>query len=219
MIGNDVKLIEYSKKVDFGNCITHALGAVLSVAGLIFMIVRSGEFGTRHMLSSVIYGIAMIAVYAISAIYHGLGKGEAKRIARLIDHSTVPILIAGTATPCALITLYDISIGHSLLVLILAWFCALFGMFSKLFFFEKLKAVTMAVYIVSCFVMLLSVVPIIGEFESGAFEGILLGCAAYLIGAVFCGLGIKREALHVVFHVFVMIGSAVHFYVICAYMF
>lgn len=219
MIGSDVKLIEYSKKVDLGNCVTHALGAVLSAAAMIAMIIKADGTGLRHTLSAVIYGVALIAVYAVSATYHGLKSGEAKRIARLIDHSTVPILIAGTATPCALITLYEISVGHSLFVLILAWFCALFGMFSKLFFFEKLKAVTMTVYIVSCSAMLLSVIPIIGELDGGAFKGIIFGCAAYLFGAVFCGVGIKKETFHIVFHVFVMLGSAVHFFVIYSNMF
>lgn len=217
MIAKDVELIEYSKKVDFGNCITHALGAVLSVGAMLAMLIRAD--GIRHTLSAVIYGAALIAVYAVSAVYHGLKSGEAKRIWRLVDHSTVPVLIAGTATPCALITIYEISTAHSLLVLFLGWFCALFGMFSKIFFFEKLKAVTITVYIVSCAAMILSVIPIIGEINGAAFRGILLGSAAYLSGAVFCALGKKAEVLHVVFHIFVLAGAAIHFYVIYVYMF
>lgn len=217
MIGKDVGLIEYSKRVDFANCLTHALGAVMSAGALVAMLLKADGF--RQTLSAVIYGIALVAVYSVSAVYHGLKQGEAKRIARLIDHSTVPILIAGTATPCALITLYEISAFHSLTVLILAWFCTLFGLFSKLFFFEKLKAVTVAVYIISCVAMILSVIPIIGNFSGAAFGGILLGNAAYLLGAVFCGLGIKREVFHVVFHVFVLAASAIQFYVIYTYMF
>ncbi len=217
MIAKNVELIEYSKKVDFGNCITHALGAVLSVGAMLAMLIKAE--GIRHTLSAVIYGAALIAVYTVSAAYHGLKSGEAKRIARLIDHSTVPVLIAGTATPCALITLYEISAAHSIFVLLLGWLCTLFGFFSKIFFFEKLKAVTIAVYIVSCLAMILSVFPIIGEINATAFRGILLGNAAYLLGAVFCGLGRKREVLHVVFHIFVLAAAAIHFYVIYNYMF
>lgn len=217
MIGKDVKLIEYSEKVDLGNCITHAFGAVLSVAATVMLLLKAHDL--RHIISAVIYGFALIAVYTVSATYHGLKPGEAKRIARLIDHSTVPILIAGTATPCALVVLYEISIGHSLVVLILAWFCTLFGLFSKLFFFEKLKSVTVAVYIISCIAMVLSAIPVIGEINGNGFKGIVLGNAAYLIGAVFCGLGRKREALHIVFHVFVLIAGAIHFFVIYYYMF
>ena len=218
MVGSEVRLIEYSKRVDASNCITHAAGAILSAAALIFMIIRTNGIGLRHTFSAVIFGLSMIAVYTVSAVYHGLPSGEAKRIARLVDHSTVPVLIAGTATPCALITLYDVSAFHCFTVLIIAWFCAIFGMISKLFFFEKLKAVTMAVYIGSCAVMLFSVVPILGEINGKAFAGILLGCLAYLIGAVLCFLGIKKEVFHVVFHIFVMIGNAIHLFIFAKYM-
>lgn len=218
MIGNDVKLIQYSKGVDTANCITHAIGAVLAVAALVFMVIRAGGEGVRHVVSTVVFGISMIAVYTVSAIYHGLPSGEAKRVARLIDHSAIPVLIAGTSTPCAMITIYNVSPSHSLLIMVIAWFCALFGIISKLFFFKKLRVATMVVYIASCSIMLMSVVPLIGELDMGAFGGILLGCITYLIGAAFCGLGIKREKLHVVFHVFVILANAIHVYIICKYM-
>lgn len=217
MIAKDVGLIEYSKKVDFLNSLTHAAGAVLSVAAMIAMIARAHDM--RHMLSAVIYGVSLIAVFTVSAVYHGLKSGEKKRIARLVDHSTVPVLIAGTATPCALITLYNISSAHSLFVLFIGWFCTLFGIFSKLFFFKKARKITVAVYIVSCVAMLASVVPIVSQINSDAFGGILLGNAVYLIGALFCGLGIKKEAMHVVFHVFALAAAAIHFYVVFVYMF
>lgn len=212
MLSKNVELIEYSKKVDKANCATHATGAVLAIFGLVALIMKAE--GVRHTLSAVIYGISLIAVYAVSAAYHGLPQGETKRKARQIDHSTVPVLIAGTATPCALVTLYDIGVANCLVVLILGWLCALFGIFSKLFFFEKLKAVTMAVYITSGAVMLMSALPVLDKIHTGAFRQLVIGCFIYVIGAVFCGLGKKREWLHVVFHLFVMAASAFHFYVI-----
>ncbi|MBE6772469.1 MAG: hypothetical protein E7547_10055 [Ruminococcaceae bacterium] len=212
MVLNNVKLIEYSKRVDFFNCLTHAVGAAASVAALIFMVLKAE--GLRSTASAVIYGVSLIAVYTVSAVYHGLKSGEAKRIARLIDHSTVPVLIAGTATPCAMVTLFDVSVPYSLLVLFLAWFCAVFGAVSKIFFFEKMRKVTVAVYIISCVIMLCSAVPLLDEISNEAFFGLLQGCILYLIGAAFCGLGIKRPALHVVFHVFVMLASLAHFLVI-----
>lgn len=215
MIAKDVKLIEYSKKVDFANCLTHALGAFASVAALILMVMKAESL--RSTLSAVIYGVSMIAVYTVSAVYHGLKNGEAKRIARLVDHSTVPMLIAGTATPCALITLYEISTFHSLLVLCLAWFCTLFGLFSKLFFFEKMRKVTVAIYIISCLIMICSAVPLLGQINSDAFGGLVLGNVFYLIGAAFCGLGIKRPYLHVVFHIFALFAGITHFFVIYIY--
>lgn len=215
MLGSDVKLIDYSRKVDIANCITHASGAVAAAIGFAFMLAKAN--GERSLLSAVIYCVSLIAVYSVSAVYHGLPAGEAKRIARLADHSTVPVLIAGTATPCALITLWNISPAHCIFVMAVGWGCTFFGIISKLFFFEKLKSVTVAVYIVSSVAMLVSVVPILDKINGGAFGGLLLGNAFYLTGAVFCAIGRKREVMHVVFHVFTLAASAVHWFVLYSY--
>lgn len=217
MIGKDVEVIEYSKNVDFWNCITHVFGAVLSLAGVIMLLLKADD--TRHTVAALIYGISLVAVYTMSSVYHGLPCGEAKRKARLADHCTVPVLIAGTATPCALITLFNLDVMHGFLVLFLAWGCTIFGIFSKLFFFEKLKNITVVVYIVSGLLMLLSVIPLLEQINSDAFSRILAGCSCYFVGAVLCGLGVKRPWLHVVFHVFVLFGSLFHFMAVYTYMF
>ena len=212
MIGYDVKLIEYSKSVDRWNCLTHAAGAFLSVLGAVALITKATS--PRHLFSATVYGIALIAVFTVSSVYHGLPQGERKRRARLIDHSTVPLLIAGTATPCAMVSLFEVRVSLGITVMVLAWFCTLFGLFSKIFFFEKLKSVTMAVYIISSVIMLTSVVPVTDKVNMGAFGYLVAGCMFYLAGAVLCGLGAKRPVLHIVFHVFVMIASGIHYYVI-----
>ena len=195
-----------------GNCITHAAGAALSVPALILFIMKADGF--REIISSIIFGFSLIAVYTVSAVYHGLPQGEAKQTARLIDHSTVPMLIAGTATPCALITLYNISVIHSVVIFVLAWTCTLFGLFAKLFFFEKTRKATVAVYIICCLIMISSGIPVLGKINGDAFGGLVLGNIFYLIGAMFCGIGRKKPVFHVVFHVFALMASAVHFYVI-----
>lgn len=215
MVAEDVKLIEYSKKVEWSNTLTHGVGAVLSLVAVAAMLIKAQ--GARSLVSAAVYGVSLLAVYVASTVYHGLKMGEAKRIARLVDHSMIPVLIAGTATPCALVTLFDVSMPHGVAVFSVAWGCAAFGLISKLFFFEKLKSVTVTVYIVSCLVMICSAVPLLDEINKNAFYGLLAGNLIYLAGAAFCGLGIKRPALHVVFHLFVVAASAVHFAVIFLY--
>ncbi len=215
MLGKEVKLIEYSRKVDKGNCITHAAGAAAAAVGFVFLLLKAD--GIRSVLSAVVYGLALVAVYTVSAVYHGLPSGEPKRRARLVDHSTVPVLIAGTATPCALMTLWNLNAAHSVFVLAIGWGCTLFGIFSKLFFFEKLKSVTVAVYIISSLAMLLSAIPVLGKINGDAFGGLLLGNLFYLTGALFCAIGRKREVMHVVFHVFTVVASASHWFVIYNY--
>ncbi len=211
-MANKVEIIEYSKKVDFLNALTHAIGAVFGVVATVLMAAKAQT--SRHIAAGVIFGLSIIAVYIVSAIYHGLPVGEAKRKARLLDHMTVPVLISGTATPCALITLCNVSMLHGISVLCLAWFCTVFGIFSKLFFFEKLKKVTMAVYIGSGIIMLASVIPIIDKINSDAFGYLVAGGIVYVAGSVLCSMGAKKECLHVVFHVMTLIGTAIHFSVI-----
>ena len=128
MVNKDIGLIEYSKSVDMGNCITHAVGAVLAVPALVMLVLKAE--GLRANISAVIFGLSMFAVYSVSAVYHGLTDKKKKEIARLIDHSTVPVLIAGTATPCALMTLYEISVTHAVFVLFLCGSSAVFGLFA-----------------------------------------------------------------------------------------
>lgn len=212
MIGKDVKLIKYSKKTDTMNCLTHALGAVFSVVATYLLINKAT--GVRHTLSGVIYGFSLIAVYTVSAIYHGLPQGETKRILRIADHCTVPLLIAGTAAPCALISLYNISHIHGVIIFVLSHLCTFFGIFSKIFFFERLKKLTMTIYIVCGSIMLFSALPILDKINTDAFMQLVVGSILYVIGAVFCGLGVKRPFFHIIFHILVLIASMLHFYTI-----
>lgn len=211
----DVELIEYPKRTELANFLTHAVGAAAAAAATAAALLKAR--GARAVISVAVYGFSLVAVYTASAVYHGLKKGRAKRTARIVDHCAVPLFIAGSATPCALTPLYRVSRPHCFLVLALAWFCAVFGIISKVFFFKRLKAATTAVYIVGCAVMLLSAIPILDEINLRAFGLILLSSALYLVGAGFCGLGVKRPYLHAVFHVFVLLGSAAHFYVVYRY--
>ena len=212
MVGKDVELIEYSRGVDTLNYLTHGVGAVLGLLGGILLIIKAE--GTRHVFSAVIYAVALCTVYTVSTVYHFLKNGEAKRIARIVDHSAIPLLIAGTATPCALITLFEVSRPHGIAVFVLAWTCTIFGLFSKIFFFEKLKAVTMVTYIVCCLSMLIIAVPLLGKIDVNDFLIVLVGCMFYLLGALLVRIGKKYEKVHPVFHVVVLIGSAFHYYVI-----
>lgn len=119
---DSVELIEYTKTQDALNCVTHALGAVLGAAVLILLIKKAAPFSSaRYMAAAVVYGLSIILLYGASAVYHGLPQGEAKRTARLVDHSVIPILLAGTATPCALITLYNHNKICCAAVLLLGW--------------------------------------------------------------------------------------------------
>ena len=220
-ITENIELIEYTKRQEILNSLTHAAGAVFAAAGLILCLNKVRGEGMRAVLSACVYCSAFFAVYASSALYHGLPPGEAKRLFRLFDHIAIPLLLAGTATPCALITLYRVSPFHGYAVFATGWFCAAFGIITKLFFFndKKLKTICMAVYFAGGASMLFSAIPRLGSINKTGFLLLCLGCLAYTAGAVFCRIGIKRPWFHTAFHVFVLAGSIIHFYVIYTYIF
>ena len=85
---DSVELIEYTKTQDALNCVTHALGAIFGAAVLVLLIKKALPLGSaRYMTAAVVYGLSIILLYSASAVYHGLPQGEAKRTARLVDHS------------------------------------------------------------------------------------------------------------------------------------
>lgn len=215
-----IELIEYTRKQDALNCLTHAVGAVLGAVVLVLLTAKAKSFDSaRYTASAVIYGISLIVLYTASATYHGLPQGEKKRTARLIDHSVIPILMAGTATPCALITLYNCNKLCCAAVMLLAWGSVIFGIISKLYFFQKTRTATVTVYIVSGALMLLCALAVIDSIDAYALGILFVGCAVYLFGSVFCAVGRKYPWCHVIFHIFMVIGSAIHAWAIYSYVF
>ena len=217
---NKVSLINYSRPWDISFCVSHAAGAVFGIAAHALAVsktLREGDATATE--AALIYTMAFILVYTISALYHGLLPGKAKAFARRLDHMAIPILLAGTATPCALITLYNLSPVHGIVVFSAGWLCAAFGVITKLFFFnnEKMKIAVIAAYFVCGGAMLLSAVPLIGSINKTAFLLLVFGSALYSIGAVFCRIGIKHPPMHLPFHIFVLAGSIVHFFTIYHY--
>lgn len=217
MSRDEIRLIEYTKKQELANCITHGAGAAAAVICFILMMKRTYQSEALTLVSVIIQGLALIAVYTISTVYHALPQGEAKRKARLFDHLAIPLLMAGTTTPCALISLARESRKAGITVFCTAWIIAAFGIISKIFFFEKMKAAVMAVYFGGGALMLGMAVPYASGFDRTAFALLFAGSALYIIGGLLCKAGIKRPCLHAVFHVFVLAGSLTHWYVIYAY--
>lgn len=220
MYPDNIKLVTYSKNEDKLNCITHAAGVLLACAVLAVCLQRALDQGTvNSIVSALVYGISMMVLYAASALYHGLPAGNLKKVARVIDYSMIYILIAGTATPCALIGLYEKDRAHALFVFFFAWGCAALGIMMSVLFFEKTKAFRIMLYIGEGVVMFASVYPIVGLIDKHALGLLIVGGLVYTAGMIFLRLGRKKEYAHTVFHLFVLAGSLVHFYVMVQYIF
>ncbi|NLP47876.1 MAG: hypothetical protein GX345_02915 [Clostridiales bacterium] len=212
--------VQYSKSEELLNTLTHAAGAFLAAGVLWLALGRSLLMGgLAAPLSALIYGLSMLLLFITSAVYHGLPAGPARQKARVLDYSMVFVLIAATATPIALVGLYDRARGRALFIFIFAWACALTGLAMSLFFFEKTRILRMVLYVGQGIIMFAVSYPLIDLIDKNSFLSFLLGGAVFLIGMIFLRLGVKHRYMHTVFHLFVLAGCAIHFYAMLKYVF
>jgi len=194
---------------EIANSITHGIGAVLSAAGLALLVVLAVLFGdTWRVVSLSIYGSTLILLYLISTLYHGLTNIKAKRVFRILDHSSIFLLIAGTYTPVTLIYMRG-PWGWTLFGLI--WGLAAFGISFKLLFFGKYEKLSVLLYIIMGWLIVIAIKPMLVMLPDGMLLWIVLGGLSYTLGIIFYGL--KRMPYHhTVWHLFVLGGSICHFF-------
>ncbi|HEX2908942.1 MAG TPA: hemolysin III family protein [Phototrophicaceae bacterium] len=200
------------------NGFTHLAGALLSALGLIWLIAATwGE--TAKLLSVLVYGLCMMALYLASATFH-LATGSERRLKWLLrfDHAAIYLLIAGTYTPFC----YNMLEGAWRWgMLALVWGCAMAGIVYKLLRLQAGSRWSLIFYVLMGWLGLLVLPQALARLPVGAILLILAGGAAYSIGAVFFGLQKpnfhRYFGHHELWHVCVLAGSAFHFIAIMAY--
>ncbi len=199
-------LPRYSLGEEIFSSVSHGVSALIAVGILALLLVFGGKTPVKTA-SVAIYGGTMVALYAISSIYHGLGLGRAKIIFRSLDHCTIFLLIAGTYTP---ITLVCIGGRQGLSMLIGVWAAAVVGVILNAISVERFKVVSMVCYIAMGWVVVLCMDTLRQNLSGAGFWCLLLGGILYTVGAVLYGLGKRVPYMHAVFHLFVLMGSLLH---------
>lgn len=215
-----VELVEYTRREELFNTVTHAAGVLFAlVLGAVLLADTIGTGAWNRVLSAAVYALSLAVMYGASALYHGLPCGRLKKAARVVDHSLVFILLAGTATPCALISLMAVRPANAVFVAVFAWASAAVGVVSALLFFEKTKALRLVLNIATGLILFASVIPITDRLNPAGLGALWAGALIYAAGLVFFRLGKTRRYAHTVFHLFVLAGSAVHAYAMVVYIF
>ena len=199
---------------ELANTITHGFGLILSIAGFIFLVILAnikGDFW--YILSSIVYGLSLVTLYAASTFYHGASSPKLKYKLQILDHCCIYLLIAGSYTPFMLIALPG-TVGNSLLVF--AWTFALIGIVMKVFFFEKFRIAQIVSYIVMGWVGALAIYPLFSTLGLTAILLIIIGGLAYSVGVVFFAWE-KLPHNHAIWHLFVLTGSICHFFAVALY--
>ena len=189
------------------NCITHGIGAVLSVGVLALLVTMAGMYGgALHVVTVSLFGVSLLMMYGVSACYHACRRPALKSRLQVLDHLMIYALIAGTYSPFLLVLLGG-GWGWSLFGLL--WGMALAGTAFKLRFGARFELVSTLVYIAMGWIGLIAAGPLLEALPVGATVLILAGGLAYTAGAGFF-LWERLPFNHVIWHGFVMAGSALH---------
>ena len=199
---------------EIANSVTHGIGTLMAIAGLVLLVVFAAIYGNAwHIVSFSIYGTTLVLLYLSSTLYHSAQEPRRKYIFRIIDHSAIYLLIAGTYTPFMLVTLQG---TRGWVMFGIIWFLALAGIMYKVFFINRHVVISTLFYLAMGWMIMFSIGDL---FRNLPQNGIILlgaGGLAYTLGMLFYA-GRERLLMHAVWHLFVLGGSICHFFSILFY--
>ena len=204
---------KYSFLEEIFNSITHGIGALISIAGLVLLIVFSIMNGNlNHIISCTIFGFTLVLLYTTSTLYHSFQKPYLKHVFKILDHSCIYVLIAGTYTPFLLVTIRGV-VGWSMFALV--WSLTVIGVLFKVFFVHRFKIISTIAYILMGWLVIFAIKPLLQALPGSGLFWLVCGGLAYTLGTIFY-VWKKLPFNHAIWHLFVLTGSVCHF---CAVMF
>src|SRR5690606_5084364 len=191
------------------NSISHLAGAALAVVGATALIIWAARLGDPwKIVSFSIYGTMLLALYLSSTLYHSL-RGRAKKVWCKFDHCAIYLLIAGSYTPFALVSLRG-PWGWSLFGAV--WALAVFGIVQEIWLAKGLRILSLAIYVLMGWLAVVAAVPLVQALSWEGFLWLAAGGLIYTIGIVFYVFDEKWRHGHGVWHLFVLGGSVCHYF-------
>ena len=210
-------LPDYTVGEEIANSVTHGLGAMLSVAGLVLLVVRAVlDGGAPNMLASaIIFGLSLILEYSMSTLYHAITYVPAKRVLRTLDHSCIYLLIAGSYTPFTLGPLLN---DGGVVLLVVVWLFALAGIGVEVFLRERQpRWVTITIYLVMGWLVAFRLPQLLAALAPGCLWLLVAGGLCYTVGTGFY-LAKRVRYMHSVWHLWVLAGSICQFLAVILYL-
>jgi len=205
----------YSLAEEIANSISHGIGLVFGIVGLVLLLVQATETNanTVAIASYSLYGGSMILLFLASTLYHAIPNARAKRWLKLFDHCAIYLLIAGTYTPFLLVGLNS-PLAKGLMIVI--WSLALAGILFKLTIAHRFKMLSLVTYLLMGWLSLVVIYQMVIKLAPGSVTLLALGGLVYSLGVIFYVC--KRIPYnHAIWHGFVLGGSACHFFAIYLY--
>ena len=217
---DSIKLVDYARKEDWINSITHIIGAVFALVATFLCLGRGIERNRiDYILLSLVYGITMLTVFVCSSVYHGLKPNKAKKVMRVIDHAMINFMIVGTITPYMVLAVAPIKPIMAYGLLIACWVAAVTAVVITFTMFNKTKVIQMVLYMVIGWSSFATVFVLWKHFTPTAIILMITGGIAYTVGAILYGIGRKKKYIHAVFHIFIILGALLHFLGLYLYVF
>jgi hemolysin III len=197
------------------NSISHLVGAALALAGGAVLVTFAALDGdVKRIVSYSVYGFTLFLLYLISTLYHSL-SGPSKRVFRILDHQAIYLLIAGTYTPFTLVVL-DSTLGSWLFGTI--WGLAVAGIILDAFPSKGARVIPIIIYLVMGWLCLFALDPLLAALPPEGFHWLLAGGVFYTSGILFFVLDHWYPWCHGIWHLFVLAGSASHYFAILLYL-
>lgn len=205
----------YSAREEWANSISHGIGVLLSIVGLILLLQKAlgAHADVLTITSMSLYGASMITLFLASTLYHSIANPNSKRWLKTFDHCAIFLLIAGSYTPFMLVSLRTpLAIG----LMVVIWALAVIGIIMKLFFVYRFKRASLITYLVMGWLSVIVTYQLAKHLEPSGLILLALGGAIYTLGVVFYAN--KRIPYnHAIWHLFVLAGAACHFFAVYWY--
>ncbi len=208
----DRVLPNYTFGEELTNTLTHAIGGLGGAIALVMCVTKAATYyGATEITAAAIYGVCLIALYSISSIYHAWKPSMTKKVLQVLDHCAIYFLIAGSYTIISLGAIRRASPALGWGIFALEWtLCAIATTLTAIDL-HKYQAFSMICYIGMGWAILPFMKTLWQLLTPTGFYLLLFGGIAYTIGAILYGIGSKVRWMHCVFHVFVVLGSVLHF--------
>ena len=196
------------------NGISHLVGTLLAITGLAVLVTRAGLEGDPwRVVSFSLYGSTLVILYLVSTLYHSV-RGRAKAILQKCDHSAIYLLIAGSYTPFALVTLRG-AWGWTLFGI--SWGLALFGILQELTLGRRTRILSMVLYVLMGWMVLVAIKPLVLSLAAAGLVWLALGGIFYSVGIYWFINDEKIRHGHGIWHLFVLAGSVCQFVCVMFY--
>jgi hemolysin III len=191
------------------NSITHGIGALLSLAGLVILTVFAVKKGDAwHVVSFTIFGTSMFLLYLSSTLYHSVTQAKIKNLFARFDHAAIFLLIAGTYTPYVLTTIRG-PLGWTLFGII--WALAITGIVIRSIYLTRFRKLMMWFYVAMGWMFLIAVVPMVKNLPATSLTFLFIGAGCYSLGVIFYAWRNLKYG-HGIWHLFVLAGTISHFF-------